>query len=83
MIVLMCSWIWFVRILLSIFASIREIGLKFLSQFQVDQGPPHKTRYTETNRRESGEDGQNCVPTYNKDICSTMFIAALFMIARS
>jgi hypothetical protein len=31
MIVLMCSWIQFVRILLSIFASIfiREIGLKF------------------------------------------------------
>jgi hypothetical protein len=31
MIVLMCSWIWLVRILLSIFASIfiREIGLKF------------------------------------------------------
>jgi hypothetical protein len=28
---LMCSWIWFVRVLLSIFASIfiREIGLKF------------------------------------------------------
>jgi hypothetical protein len=22
-------------------------------QVQVDQGPPHKTRYTETNRRES------------------------------
>jgi hypothetical protein len=31
MIVLMCSWIWFARILLNIFASIfiREIGLKF------------------------------------------------------
>jgi hypothetical protein len=31
MIILMCSWIWFVKILLSIFASIfiREIGLKF------------------------------------------------------
>ncbi len=25
------------------------------AQVQVDQGPPHKTRYTETNRRESGE----------------------------
>jgi hypothetical protein len=24
-------------------------------QFQVDQGPPHKTRHTESNRRESGE----------------------------
>jgi hypothetical protein len=29
MIVLMCSWIRLARILLSIFASIREIGLKF------------------------------------------------------
>jgi hypothetical protein len=31
MIVLLCSWIWFTRILLRIFASIfiREIGLKF------------------------------------------------------
>ena len=25
------------------------------AQVQVDQGPPHKTRYTESNRRESGE----------------------------
>ena len=25
---------------------------------QVDQGPPHKTRYTESNRRESGEEPQ-------------------------
>jgi len=24
-------------------------------QVQVDLGPPHKTRYSETNRRESGE----------------------------
>jgi hypothetical protein len=24
----------------------------------VDQGPPHKTRYTETNRKESGEEPQ-------------------------
>ena len=24
-------------------------------QVQVDQGPPHKTKYTESNRRESGE----------------------------
>jgi hypothetical protein len=31
MIILMCSWIWFARMLLCIFASIliREIGLKF------------------------------------------------------
>jgi len=26
------------------------------AQVQVDQGPPHTTRYTETNRRESGEE---------------------------
>jgi hypothetical protein len=26
------------------------------AQVQVDQGPPHKTRYTKTYRRESGED---------------------------
>ena len=26
------------------------------SSSQVDQGPPHKTRYTESNRRESGEE---------------------------
>ena len=25
-------------------------------QVQVDQGPPHKTKYTETNRKVSGED---------------------------
>ena len=24
----------------------------------MDQGPPHKTRYTETNRKESGEEPQ-------------------------
>jgi hypothetical protein len=24
----------------------------------VDQGPPHKTRYTDANRRESGEEPQ-------------------------
>ena len=28
----------------------------YKAQVQVDQGPPHKTRYSETNRRESGED---------------------------
>ena len=28
------------------------------TQVQVDQGPPHKARYTETNRRESGEEPQ-------------------------
>ena len=28
------------------------------AQVQVDQGPPHKTRYTETNRKESGEEPQ-------------------------
>ena len=27
----------------------------YKAQVQVDQGPPHKTRHTETNRRESGE----------------------------
>ena len=27
----------------------------YKAQVQVDKGPPHKTRYTETNRRESGE----------------------------
>jgi hypothetical protein len=26
------------------------------AQVQVDQGPPHNTRYTETNRKESGEE---------------------------
>jgi hypothetical protein len=26
------------------------------AQVQVDQGPPHKTRYTETDRRKSGEE---------------------------
>ena len=30
----------------------------YKAQFQVDQGPPHKTKYTETNRRESGEKPQ-------------------------
>ena len=25
----------------------------YKAQIQVDQGPPHKTRYTETNRKES------------------------------
>jgi hypothetical protein len=30
----------------------------YKTQVQVDQGPPHKTRYTETNRRESGEEPQ-------------------------
>jgi hypothetical protein len=28
------------------------------AQVQVDQGPPHETRYTETNRRKSGEEPQ-------------------------
>jgi hypothetical protein len=28
----------------------------YKAQFQVDQGPPHKIRYSETNRRESQED---------------------------
>jgi hypothetical protein len=27
----------------------------YKAQVQVDQGPSHKTRYTECNRRESGE----------------------------
>jgi hypothetical protein len=27
----------------------------YKSQVQVDQGPPHKPRYTKTNRRESGK----------------------------
>jgi hypothetical protein len=30
----------------------------YKAQVQVDEGPPHKTRYTETNRRESGEEPQ-------------------------
>ena len=30
----------------------------YKAQVQVDQGPPHKARYTETNRRESGEELQ-------------------------
>ena len=28
----------------------------YKAQVQVDQRPPHKTRYTETNRTESGEE---------------------------
>jgi hypothetical protein len=28
----------------------------YKAQVQVDQGPQHKTRYTETNRKESGEE---------------------------
>ena len=28
----------------------------YKAQVPVDQGPPHKTRYAETNRKESGED---------------------------
>ena len=28
----------------------------YKAQVQVDQEPPHKTRYTETNRKESGEE---------------------------
>jgi hypothetical protein len=27
-------------------------------QFQVDHGPPHKTRYAESNRRENGKEPQ-------------------------
>ena len=30
--------------------------LPIQTKVQVDQGPPHKTRNTETNRRESGEE---------------------------
>jgi hypothetical protein len=30
-----------------------------LSQVQVDQGPTHKNRYTESNRTESGEKNLN------------------------
>ena len=30
------------------------ITFLYKAQVQVDNGPPHKTRYTETNRRESG-----------------------------
>jgi hypothetical protein len=30
--------------------------LLYKAQVQVDQGPAHKTRYTETNRKESGEE---------------------------
>ena len=30
----------------------------YKAQVQMDQGPPHKTRYTETNRKESGEKPQ-------------------------
>jgi hypothetical protein len=30
----------------------------YKAQVQVDQGPPHKIRYTETNRKESGEEPQ-------------------------
>jgi hypothetical protein len=32
------------------------ISSLYKAQVQVDQGYPHKTRYTESNRRESGED---------------------------
>ena len=28
----------------------------YKAQVQVDQGPPHETRYTESNRGESGEE---------------------------
>ena len=28
----------------------------YKAQVQVDQGPQHKTRYTESNRRESGKE---------------------------
>ena len=28
----------------------------YKAQVKVDQGSPHKTRYTETNRKESGEE---------------------------
>jgi hypothetical protein len=30
----------------------------YKAQVQVDQGPPHKTRYNEANRRESGKEPQ-------------------------
>jgi hypothetical protein len=30
----------------------------YKAQVQVDQGPPYKTRYTESNRRENGENSQ-------------------------
>ena len=30
----------------------------YKAQVQVDQGPPHKTRYSETNIKESGEEPQ-------------------------
>jgi hypothetical protein len=42
----------------------------------VDQGPPYKIRYTEFNRRESGEEPRTCghrgkVPEQNTiDLCS-------------
>jgi hypothetical protein len=33
----------------------KSILIYFKAQVQVDQGPPHKTRYTETNRKEVGK----------------------------
>ena len=39
--------------------------LLYKAQVQVDQGPPHKTRYAEYNRRESGKDIiQLCSPLF-------------------
>ena len=32
--------------------------ISYKAQVQVDQGPQHKARYTESNRRESGKEPQ-------------------------
>ena len=44
----------------------------------MDQGPPHETRYTETNRRESGEkpgargDRASFPEQHTEGLCSTI-----------
>jgi hypothetical protein len=47
-----------VQLVVSIYKNANQFILisMYKAQVQVDQGPPHKTRYTEINRRESGKE---------------------------
>jgi hypothetical protein len=59
-----------------------QVGTTTLEISLVD---PQKIGYSTTGRSSNTTPGYfpEDAPTFNKDICSTMFIAALFIIARS
>jgi hypothetical protein len=50
---------------------------------EISLAVPQKIGHSSTGRSSNTSPGPEDVPTGNKDTCSTMFIAALFIIARS